>query len=71
MNCPDSPADASARTDRKAVLVCDACGHESPVDGDWLVRERSRRGERKRRLHECPRCDAVVSDQPVYRRLVA
>lgn len=70
MTRPDAPT-TSSETARKAVLVCDACGHESPVDGDWLVRERTRRGERSRRLHECPHCGTVVSSQPVFRRLVA
>jgi len=40
---------------RKAVLFCQLCGHESPVDGDWRV-TREVRSETVR----CPVCDHVL-----------
>ncbi|MFC7135205.1 MULTISPECIES: hypothetical protein [Salinibaculum] len=30
------PDTTPLRQRRKAVLVCPSCGHESPVDGDWV-----------------------------------
>ncbi len=44
---------------RKAVYVCPTCGHESPVDGDWLVV----RGE-QRVVYACPVCGRPVTAQP-------
>lgn len=35
------PSGAQASSRRKAMFFC-PCGHESPVDGDWLIRERPR-----------------------------
>ena len=44
---------------RKAVLFCPACGHESPIDGDWLVRERASSA-----VYECPECSTVIDARP-------
>ncbi|PSP90880.1 hypothetical protein BRC78_04930 [Halobacteriales archaeon QH_8_68_33] len=41
---------------RKATLFCPGCGHESPVDGDWLCRERA--GDV---VYECPDCHTPVT----------
>jgi len=38
---------------RKDVLFCPSCGHESPVEGDWLV---TGDGQRLR----CPECRHVL-----------
>ena len=56
MNAHPSPPDLSTR--RKAVLFCD-CGHESAVDGDWLVRPA---GDSER--YVCPACGATVVTRP-------
>lgn len=48
---------------RKAVYVCPTCGHESPVDGDWLVGERELRGE-DQVVYGCPVCGRPVTVQP-------
>jgi predicted RNA-binding Zn-ribbon protein involved in translation (DUF1610 family) len=47
------PSDVPAKT----TLYCPVCGHESPVSGDWLVRERG-----GRTVYVCPTCgDAIVT----------
>lgn len=51
---------------RKAVYVCPTCGHESPVDGDWLVGERELWGE-QRVVYGCPVCGRPVTVQPQLR----
>ncbi|WP_262177227.1 hydrogenase maturation nickel metallochaperone HypA [Haloarcula laminariae] len=43
----------------KTRLFCPACGHESPLDGDWIGDDRTAR----RRLL-CPSCGDPVVDQP-------
>lgn len=50
------PDGESERRHRKAVLYCPVCGHESPVDGDWVVSTRESRSE-----YGCPECDHVVA----------
>ncbi|WP_324759839.1 hypothetical protein [Haloarcula montana] len=57
--CPPS-RDSEQRT-AKTGLFCPACPHESPVDGDWIADD-SAPGERLC----CPRCGAVVVDQPAF-----
>lgn len=47
---------------RKAVLFCPECGHEDPVDGDWV--ERDDYDERVREL-ACPKCTTVVTGRPL------
>ena len=51
----ESPPTA-ARTDRKAVLFCSACGHEAPYDGAWSVN----RVAGDRTDVECPDCGELV-----------
>ena len=51
----ESPPTA-ARTDRKAVLFCLACGHEAPYDGAWSVN----RVAGDRTDVECPDCGELV-----------
>ena len=41
---------------QKAVLFCPVCGHESPVDGSWIVS--SYESQQKFR---CPECEQVVA----------
>jgi transcription elongation factor Elf1 len=50
------PSTTSAGLDRKSVLFCLECGHESHVAGDWVVRDDGRRT-----TYECPECDATVT----------
>ena len=49
---PDPPG-------RKATLICQRCGHENPVDGDWIVAVR-----RESLSLECPDCDHDVTTRP-------
>lgn len=44
---------------RKATLFCPECGHESAVDGDWLVRE-----DDGVRAYECPDCGTYIDVRP-------
>jgi uncharacterized Zn finger protein len=58
MTIPQPPEERTS--DRKAVLFCPACAHESPLPGDWLVEERG--GEV---VYVCPECgETVVSQSP-------
>jgi len=50
---------------RKAVYVCPDCGHESPVDGDWLVAEREVAGDHME-VYGCPVCGGHVLSQPRF-----
>lgn len=40
----------------KATLYCPSCGHENPVTGDWLVRERD-----GRTVSVCPVCHETIA----------
>lgn len=44
---------------RKAVLFCQDCDHESPIDGNWLIRTQD-----NHRLYICPDCRHVLTDRP-------
>lgn len=65
---PPHPHTDHARA-RKARLICQECGHESPVEGDWTVDERHE--GRRRDVYQCPECAAVVTVRPRYWRAVA
>ena len=41
---------------RKSVLFCPVCGHESPVDGSWIVTT-----EESQQQFRCPECDQIVA----------
>ena len=43
---------------RKSVLVCPACGHASPLTGDWTVDAAGPTD-----TYRCPDCQTVVSDR--------
>jgi predicted RNA-binding Zn-ribbon protein involved in translation (DUF1610 family) len=58
------PADGQ-RARAQAVYVCPTCGHESPVDGDWLVAKREADGHR-RLVYGCPVCGRRVTTQPRF-----
>ena len=62
-----SPTDSRAGTDVpvKATLFCPDCGHESRVDGDWLVRPRPGTVPR-REAFVCPDCGTVIQVRPRY-----
>ncbi len=51
-----TPAIRPLREQRKAILTCPECGHESPVDGDWVHRY-NHDGVRV----YCPVCDAHLT----------
>ena len=46
---------------QKSVLFCANCGHDSHVEGDWIVHERS--GSRSL-WYQCPECGRSVSVRP-------
>ncbi|WP_254841234.1 hypothetical protein [Natronomonas marina] len=58
----DRKTHPTARTDRKAVLFCPACGHDAPVDGGWSVA----RTDGDRTDVECPECGELVVSQPRF-----
>lgn len=51
---------------RKAVLYCPACGHDSPVGGDWRVERDDSDPEQV--VYRCPDCGAAITNRP--RKLV-
>ncbi|MFB6117811.1 hypothetical protein [Halosegnis sp.] len=56
----DPPEDDTQESEKMA-LFCQECGHESPMTGDWLVREGTDG------YHVvCPDCGTVVVAQPVF-----
>lgn len=65
MTRPDPSPDRDGRSGRKAVLTCPDCGHESPPDGDWDVREESA-DDYERETYRCPDCDATVTRRPRF-----
>jgi predicted RNA-binding Zn-ribbon protein involved in translation (DUF1610 family) len=48
----------------KAVLFCPECGHESPVAGDWVVRE-----EPEGLVYDCPICGMTITTRNDNRRI--
>ncbi|WP_439028330.1 hypothetical protein [Haloarchaeobius sp. DT45] len=46
---------------RKSTLFCPGCDHESPVDGDWVLEERTRGT-----AYECPDCGVTLTVRPVF-----
>ena len=54
-----SPAHAD-RTQRKAMLFCPRCGHESPVDGDWVLTLRPDSVD-----VGCPDCRELLTSRPL------
>lgn len=48
---------APAAHGRKAVLICQHCGHQSHVRGDW-----TQRGDGDDVALECPDCEHTVLD---------
>lgn len=47
------------RETRKSVLYCPDCGHESPILGDWVVRELG-----DATMYACPDCGTVIASRP-------
>jgi DNA-directed RNA polymerase subunit RPC12/RpoP len=58
MTRPAPVTDVDGPPDRKSVLFCPSCDHASPVDGDWVVRERTTGLE-----YRCPDCDARITER--------
>ncbi|MFC4247362.1 hypothetical protein ACFOZ7_10180 [Natribaculum luteum] len=44
---------------RKSILFCPDCGHQSPVDGDWLVSHDS-----TGLTYRCPSCETAITTRP-------
>lgn len=49
---------------RKAVLFCQSCGHESPIDGDWRIARVDRRTRSEKAIYTCPECARTVTVRP-------
>jgi|AntDeeMinimDraft_4_1070355.scaffolds.fasta_scaffold00038_71 transposase len=45
----------------KSTLFCPCCGHESPVDGDWVVFDAM-----ERTRYVCPRCEGTITSRPEF-----
>lgn len=43
---------------QKGVLFCPSCGHESAVNGDWVVD-----GTDDGRTYRCPECQTVLGSR--------
>jgi predicted RNA-binding Zn-ribbon protein involved in translation (DUF1610 family) len=52
-------SDSKEMSRRKSLLFCQDCGHESPVDGDWVVQPE---GDHCR--YVCPTCQHVLTARP-------
>jgi predicted RNA-binding Zn-ribbon protein involved in translation (DUF1610 family) len=48
----------------KATLYCPECGHESRINGDWLIHVLA-----NSLTYECPRCGAVIDSRRDQREL--
>ncbi|WP_336362245.1 hypothetical protein [Halalkalicoccus salilacus] len=57
MSRPET-TDAPGPSGRKAVLFCPDCERSSPVEGDWIVRERTRSVELR-----CPDCGTYLTER--------
>jgi predicted RNA-binding Zn-ribbon protein involved in translation (DUF1610 family) len=42
----------------KATLYCPECGHESRINGDWVIHVHA-----ESVTDECPNCDAVIDSR--------
>ena len=58
MSAPSTDA-----TPAKATLICPACDHTSPPDGDWQLQRRARTT-----VYQCPRCGTDIVTRPSARR---
>ncbi len=50
----------------KAMLHCFACGHESRINGDWLIHVRA-----DSLTYECPACETVIDSRRNHEALAA
>lgn len=49
----------------KTVLICPACGHESPLGGDWRIEaDAGADGVGATRAYVCPACERTVTRRP-------
>lgn len=58
MSRPTHSTDVDGPPDRKSVLFCPVCDHRNPVDGDWIVHERTTHVE-----YRCPDCDERLTER--------
>ena len=54
---PNVPVSAD-ESRRKSVLFCQDCGHQSPIDGDWMIRVQG-----NKLLYVCPTCHHVLTER--------
>ena len=52
-------SDSGRPPDRKAVLFCFECGHESSVPGDWDLEQRD-----GCEAYRCPDCGTTITVRP-------
>lgn len=48
--------------DCKSTLFCPECGHESVIDGDWVVEDDH---DQRVRDVSCPRCSTHITGRPL------
>ncbi|WP_302080183.1 hypothetical protein [Salinibaculum rarum] len=53
---PETP---SHRVHRKSTLFCPRCGHDAPVDGDWVLTLRPETVD-----VDCPDCRTTLTARP-------
>ncbi|WP_122087972.1 hypothetical protein [Halalkalicoccus subterraneus] len=58
MTRPVHATDPDGPPDRKSVLFCPNCDHHSPIEGDWIVRERTTSVE-----YRCPDCETLLTER--------
>lgn len=49
----------------KATLYCPDCGHESRINGDWLIHVHA-----DSLTYECPNCGAVIDSRQNQQELI-
>lgn len=53
-----TPTPGGRLVDQKGMLFCPVCGHESLIDGDWVVHERV-----TSLVYCCPECENRITER--------
>jgi predicted RNA-binding Zn-ribbon protein involved in translation (DUF1610 family) len=66
MGMTPSTSTAERQPPDKATLHCPECGHESRINGDWIIRVRA-----DSLTYACPNCDTVIDSRRNREELAA
>ncbi len=55
---PSQPSKSEGDPEQKMTLFCFECGHESPVDGDWVCRSTD-----SAVAYHCPNCGTKLTER--------